>query len=243
MGYRAEDDLAVLKIATGEYPVAPIGNSDTAWVGSVAIAIGNPGGADGGWTTTQGIISARNRTIAVEENTYFSEMKMLQTDAPVNPGNSGGPLCNAVGEVIGIVTSKMTEYEGIGYAIPINEAMLTLQAIIDGKLEGFVSSVSKSRPKIGVTGAAITKGEQFTLDGQTYAAPTDGFLVTEVSRLNGAYGIVEAGDIICAINGVSVTSLESFKNELYKCHVGQTVSFDLYRKGEKLTVQITLGVS
>ena len=243
VGYRAEDDLAVIKVEGAQYPTVKIGDSDALLAGDVAIAIGNPGGADAGWSTTQGIISATNRTISVEEISYFSEMKMIQTDAPVNPGNSGGPLCNDMGEVIGIITRKKTDYEGIGYAIPINEAMRTLQAIMEGKLVGFVSTVSKSRPKVGVTGVEITRGEKFTLGGKEYTAPAPGFFVIEVSPNNGAYGKVEIGDIICSVNGVTVTDFETFKTELYKCYVGQIVSFELYRRNHKMTVEITLGVS
>ena len=245
IGYRAEDDLAVIKIDGRGYPAVTIGNSDVLAVGDIAIAIGNPGGAEGGWTTTQGIISALNRTISIEETAYFSEMKMLQTDAQVNPGNSGGPLCNASGEVIGVITRKISDYEGIGYAIPINEAILTLNAIMEGKLDGFVSSVSKSRPKVGITGSEITKGEKFQLEfgGEEYTAPVPGFFVTAVSQSTGAYGVVEVGDIICAVNDKTITDLESFKTELYKCYVGQKVTFDLYRKNEKMTVEITLGVT
>ena len=241
IGYRAEDDIAVIKIEGTGYPPVSIGDSNALAVGDVAIAIGNPGGADGGWSTTQGIISALNRTISIEEPAYFSEMKMIQTDAQVNPGNSGGPLCNASGEVIGIITRKMTDFEGIGYAIPITEAMLTINAIMEDKLDGFVSQVSKSRPKIGISGSEIVKGEWFTLGGVEYTAPVSGFFVTEVSANTGAYGVVKVGDILCSVNGVTVTDLEGFKAELYKCYVGQTVAFDLYRKGQKMTVRITLG--
>ena len=243
IGYRAEDDIAVIKIEGEGYSPVAIGDSNALLVGDVAIAIGNPGGVDGGWSTTQGIISALNRIISVEEPAYFSEMKMIQTDAQVNPGNSGGPLCNASGEVIGIITRKISDFEGIGYAIPITEAMLTINAIMNDELDGFVSAVSKSRPKIGITGSEITKGEKFTLGGVEYAAPVPGFFVLEISPNTGAYGIVEVGDILCSVNGVTVTDLESFKNELYKCYVGQKVIFDIYRRGQKITVEITLGVS
>ena len=243
VGYRAEDDIAVIKIDGKGYPPVTIGDSNALAVGDVAIAIGNPGGADGGWSTTQGIVSALNRTISIEEPAYFSEMKMIQTDAQVNPGNSGGPLCNASGEVIGIITRKMSEFEGIGYAIPITEAMLTINAIMEDKLDGFVSAVSKSRPKIGISGSEIVEGERFTLGGVEYAAPVSGFFVTQVSTNTGAYGIIKVGDILCSVNGVTVTDLEGFKTELYKCYVGQTVTFDIYRKGQKMTVQITLGVT
>ena len=243
VGYRAEDDLAVIKITGNRYTPISIGNSDLLMAGDIAIAVGNPGGADGGWTTTQGIISATNRTISVEETAYYSEMKMLQTDAQVNPGNSGGPLCNAAGQVIGVITRKMTDYEGIGYAIPINEAMQTLNAIINGELDGFVSSVSKSRPKVGITGSIIPQGEKFTLGGVEYTAPTEGFIVTAVTQNSGAYGVIEVGDIICGINGKTVATMEDLQNELYRCYVGQTVTFVIWRKNQNITVQITLGVS
>ena len=243
VGYRAEDDLAVIKVDGENYPKVSIGNSDALVVGEVAIAIGNPGGAEGGWTTTQGIISALNRVLSVEESAYFSEMKMLQTDAQVNPGNSGGPLCNASGEVIGIVTRKISGYEGIGYAIPINEAMATINAIIDGKLDGFVSQVSKSRPKIGISVVSIVKGEKFTYEGVYYVAPVDGVFIASVVAGGPAVGALEGGDIIFAINGKSVTSIEELQNVLYQCYIGQKVTFDLYRKNQKMTVEITLGVS
>ena len=243
VGYRAEDDLAVIKITGNRYTPISIGNSDLLMAGDIAIAVGNPGGADGGWTTTQGIISATNRTISVEETAYYSEMKMLQTDAQVNPGNSGGPLCNAAGQVIGVITRKMTDYEGIGYAIPINEAMQTLNAIINGELDGFVSSVSKSRPKVGITGSIIPQGEKFTLGGVEYTAPAEGFIVTAVTQNSGAYGVIEVGDIICGINGKTVATMEDLQNELYRCYVGQTVTFEIWRKNQNITVQITLGVS
>lgn len=243
IGYRAEDDLAIIKIPGTKYPPLAIGDSDVLMAGDVAIAVGNPGGAEGGWTTTKGIISATNRILSVEEASYFSEMKMLQTDAQVNPGNSGGPLCNEKGEVIGIITRKMSDYEGMGYAIPITDAMRTLTAILEGKLYGFVSSVSQSRPKIGITGSEIAKGEKFTLDGKQYSAPVDGFFVLEVSAGSGAYGKIEVGDILCSLNGETVTDFASFKNELYKCYVGQKVTFELYRKGQKITVQVIVGMS
>lgn len=243
VGYRAEDDLAVIKVNGNGYTSMSIGNSDTLMAGDIAIAVGNPSGADGGWTTTQGIISATNRTVSVEETAYYSEMKMLQTDAQVNPGNSGGPLCNSRGEVIGVITRKKSEYEGIGYAIPINEAMRTLNAIIEGKLDGFVSSVSKSRPKVGITGSHIPKGEKFTLGGVEYTAPVDGFIVTAITQNSGAHGAIEVGDIICGINQKAVATPQDLQNELYGCYVGQKVTFDVWRKNQKMTVEITLGVS
>ena len=243
IGYRAEDDVAVLKISGSGYSPMAIGNSDILLAGDVAIAVGHPGGADDSWSATKGIVSATNRILSVEEDAYFSEMKMIQTDASVNPGNSGGPLCNESGEVIGIITRKRTSYEGMGYAIPITDAMRTVNAILAGELDGFVSTVSKSRPKIGITGTAIVKGEKFTLGSTEYTAPAPGFFVIEVSANTAAYGKFQIGDIICGVNGVKVTDLDSFKNELYKCYVGQNVTFDVYRRGQKITIELTVGVS
>ena len=113
IGYRAASDLAVLKIDGSGYPVIPIGNSDLLRVGERAVSIGNPDGEEAAWTVTQGIVSAINRTVLVESAQYIVEMKMIQTDAPVNPGNSGGPLCNVKGEVIGIITVKLSDTESI----------------------------------------------------------------------------------------------------------------------------------
>ncbi|MBO7273982.1 MAG: trypsin-like peptidase domain-containing protein [Clostridia bacterium] len=243
VGYRAEDDIAVLKVEGNNYPTVQIGDSNALKPGDVAVIVGHPSGEDGKWSTTQGVISALNRVLSIEEASYFCEIKMIQTDATANPGNSGGPLCNDRGEVVGIITRKKTDYEGMNYAIPITEAMLTVDAILNGKLDGFVSSVSQSRPKIGVTGVEILKGDVFVVDRVEYTAPVPGFWVSEVSQNSNAYGIIQVGDIICGLNGVTVSDFDTFKAELYKCYVGQTVTFELYRKNQKMTVQVTIGVS
>lgn len=125
VGYDKESDLAVLKIEANHYPVATIGDSDTLSVGDTAIALGHPSGAPGAWSTTQGIVSALDRITNDNDNHH-----MIQFDAAVNPGNSGGPLCNDRAEVIGIVTRKMADHEGFGLAIPINDAIRQLNEII-----------------------------------------------------------------------------------------------------------------
>ena len=130
VGYDESEDLAVLKISGISYPVLPIGNSDQVRVGERAIAIGNPSGPDAAWTTTQGIVSAVNRQITVQDGEDAKTMSFIQTDAPVNQGNSGGALLNDRGQVIGIVNRKLSETEGIGFAIPINRAIPILDGII-----------------------------------------------------------------------------------------------------------------
>lgn len=131
VGSDAEQDLAVLKIDAGqELPIMTLGNSDSTSAGDWAIAIGNPYGLD--HTVTVGVISAKERPMTIEGQTYTS---LLQTDASINPGNSGGPLLNINGEVIGINTAVNTEGQGLGFAIPINTASSFLQDLVSkGKI-------------------------------------------------------------------------------------------------------------
>jgi serine protease Do len=134
VGTSKENDLAILKIKGNRYPVVTFGNSDEVKVGDVAIVVGNPNGAHGAWTTTEGIISAVDRQSTINNKTY----KMFQTDAAVNPGNSGGPLCNDQGEVIGVITQIMLDQDGVrsegfGMAIPGNKAKAVLADILARK--------------------------------------------------------------------------------------------------------------
>ena len=133
VGYDQPNDIAVLKINGTDFSVPAIGNSDQLAVGEPAIAIGHPSGASGAWSITEGIISALNRKTTLTDNTSSATVvPLIQTDAAVNHGNSGGPLCNCSGEIIGIVTLKKTDHEGMGYAIQINHAMNIINAIIGG---------------------------------------------------------------------------------------------------------------
>lgn len=130
------NDVAVLKIDGSDFPVAAIGNSDELRIGEPAIAIGNPMGASGAWSITSGIISALNRSVSTSVgNSHARRLTVIQFDAAVNPGNSGGPLCNNRGEIVGIITFKTQDidgvtYEGMGYAIPINHAMSLIDSMI-----------------------------------------------------------------------------------------------------------------
>ncbi len=131
VGYDKTADLAVLKISGGGYPVAEFGDSDQVAVGDTAIALGHPTGAAGAWSTTQGIVSALNRKTKEHPNA-----NMIQFDASVNPGNSGGVLCNDRAQIVGIVTSRVSEVQGhsiqgINYAIPINQAMPVFRQLME----------------------------------------------------------------------------------------------------------------
>ncbi len=239
VGYSESDDLAVLKIRGSNYPTVRLGNSDAVRVGETAIAIGHPSGANAAWTTTQGIISALNRQVEVAgEGSGAKRMTMLQTDAPVNPGNSGGPLCNDRGEVIGIVTRKASDYEGMGMAIPINGAMEILNAIIkDGNADGVNSSVSTVRPTVGITCRAVDKGD--VLDDGSYATVA-GIYVSEVSVASGAYGVIKAGDIITALDGKAIRTPDALSAQLYNYRAGDTVTFLVMRAGVEHSLEITL---
>ncbi len=237
--YSTADDLAIIKVEGKGYPTLRIGDSEAVRVGDTAIAIGNPGGNVCPWTTTKGIISAVDREVTIEGSRAIVDLNMMQTDAQVNPGNSGGPLCNDRGEVIGIVTRKLTDYEGIGMAIPINGAMELVNAFLDtGSAAHVVSSVSKVRPTIGIQAAAVKLGDPIT---DAYAAPVDGILVIQVNVGGSADGILRAGDLIVEINGRAVSEMEDLKDMLYACRIGDVMQIKVNRYGEMLSLAVTLG--
>ena len=239
--YSSADDLALLKVEGSGFPVLTIGDSDAVRVGETAIAIGNPAGNLGPLTTTQGIILAVKREVTVEGAYSIVDLTMMQTDAQVNPGNSGGPLCNDRGEVIGIVARKMTDYEGLGLAIPINGAMELVNSYLDtGSTEGITSSLSKVRPTIGIQAASVKKGDPITDD---FNAPADCILVASVTVGGAAYGVLEAGDLILSVDGVTVTRMEDLKEILYSHKLGDTLQFKVNRFGEILTLTVKLGTA
>lgn len=238
--YSTADDLAILKVEGTGYPVPKIGDSKAVKVGDTAIAIGNPGGNVCPWTVTKGIISAVDREVTIEGSRAIVDLTMMQTDAQVNPGNSGGPLCNDRGEVIGIVTRKLTDYEGIGMAIPINGAMELVNAFLDtGSAAHVISSVSKVRLTMGIQAAALKQGDRIT---ETYTAPADGILVISVTPGGASDGVLQSGDMILEINGEPVTELEDLKEILYTCRRGDVLQMMVNRFGQPLQLSITLGV-
>ena len=240
VGYSVADDLAVIKIDGRFYPTVSIGDSDLLRVGETAIAVGNPMGTSYAWSTTQGIISATERNMVVSGTVATYECKMIQMDTPVNTGNSGGPLCNDSGEVIGIVTRKVEGYDYIGLAIPINGAMELLDAIVEtGSADHIESSISRIRPMIGITCRTIERGESYS-DGQSiYVSDQNGVLVITVDQNGAAAQTLKIGDIIISLNGQDVHSLEALTDVLYSCKPGQSVPFEAIRKNEKIGGTIT----
>ncbi|MBO5454064.1 MAG: trypsin-like peptidase domain-containing protein [Clostridia bacterium] len=226
IGYDSRSDLAVLKIEEGGLTYASFGDSSYVNVGGRVIAIGNPLGTELMGTVTQGIISAVNRTVTVDDKT----LTLLQTDAAINSGNSGGPLVNAYGEVIGINSVKMSAMgvEGIGFAIPSNEVKTVVDDLIKN---GYVTG----RLMIGVSGTNIT--EKLS---QYYDLPV-GFYVNEVYEGYGAYlAGVQSGDVIIKCDGKKVETVDDI-NAIRDTHkVGDMMEVVVWRNGKEVTLKIRM---
>lgn len=227
VGADSQSDIAVIKIdATGLTP-AVLGDSDALAIGETAIAVGNPSNL--GVTSTDGIISALNRSITVEGNT----MNLIQTSAAISPGNSGGGLFNSKGELIGIVNAKNADEnaEGLGFAIPINTVKTVAQDLIEN---GYVTG----RPALGITVVSIT-------DAQTamqYGVSTLGAYVQSVSDGSGAANAgMKAGDRIVSVGTKTVTTATDVTNALQDYSAGDTVQVQVDRNGELITLNVVLG--
>lgn len=227
VGSDSQSDIAVIKIeATGLTP-AVLGDSDTISIGETAIAVGNPSNL--GVTSTDGIISALNRSVTVEGNT----MNLIQTSAAISPGNSGGGLFNSRGELIGIVNAKNADEnaEGLGFAIPVNTAKSVAQDLIEN---GYVTG----RPVLGITVVSIT-------DAQTamqYGVSTLGAYVQSVSEGSGAANAgMKVGDRIVSVGTKTVTTATDVTNALQDYAAGDTVQVQVDRNGELITLNVVLG--
>lgn len=228
IGTDEQTDLAVIKInSSEELTVAVLGNSEEVVVGETAIAIGNPMGLEFFGSVTQGIISAVNRTITVDNRT----MNLIQTDAAINSGNSGGALVNSRGEVIGINTVKVstTGVEGMGFAIPISEA----KPIISDLLEyGYV----KGRPVIGVSTRDVTQ-----YYAQRYGWP-EGAQIMAITTQNALDAGLQQGDIITKIDGQTITCGSDLTEYKDTKSPGDTVTLEVYKyaTGNTETVDVVL---
>ena len=231
LGLDEEKDLAVIKIAASGLPAAEFGDSDALTVGDPVYAIGNPLGVELRGTLTDGIVSAINRDVYVDGVT----MTLIQTNAALNNGNSGGPLINCYGQVIGINTVKMSSYytasatvEGLGFAIPISVAKPIIDELIEN---GYVAG----RPAIGISGDSLP-----TYYRAYYRLP-DGVYVTSVNDGSDAKakGIRE-GDIVTAINGEVISSIDDLNTIKNQYAAGDEVTLTIYRSGAYYEVTVTL---
>lgn len=217
VGKDLDTDLAVVKIDARDLTFAEFGNSQQVNIGEKVVAIGNPSGLQLAGSTTQGIISAKDRPVTTDNGLT---VHCLQTDAAINPGNSGGALVNEYGQVIGITSSKIAsvEYEGIGFAIPISDAQPIINSIID---YGYV----KGRVKIGVTLEPIDE-----ILASMNNVPT-GLYVRSVEPGSGAAtGGLVPGDIITHINSERVKSNSEIKQALNKFKPGDKITLTVFRR-------------
>ncbi len=269
VGESEQDDLAVIKIRAQGLTMAKFGKSSDALVGDRVVAIGHPASLDLGWTVTFGRLSAINREVKTRDTdgTLIKKMTLLQTDVSVNHGNSGGPMFNDRGEVIGIITSKVeglsdysgTYYEGLGFAIPIDAALPLLSALIEkGTTDGVESGVSSGRPQLGITSVMVEEGRFYVLEEDriqllteeaaattegSFKAGATGLLVTDVLESVDAYQYLKDGDIMTAIDGIKITSFEVMREHLYDCNIGDIVTIDYVRDGVPGKATVLLGAA
>ena len=231
IGYDENNDIAVLKIdATGLQPVV-LGSSDDLHVGDQVVAIGNPLG-ELTFSLTAGMVSALNREVTFSNGL---RMSLIQTDAAINAGNSGGPLFDMAGNVIGITSAKISgitgsgaSIEGVGFAIPINEA---LRVVYDLQEYGYV----RGRAFLGVT---VKELDAATAD--TYGLPVGPIVQSVVADSCADKAGIAVKDIILAFNGRMVQTYTQLMSALNKCSAGDEVTLHIYRAGAELDVTLTL---
>lgn len=225
VGGDSKNDLAVVKIDLADLPAAELGDSGKLEVGDQAVAIGNPLGMEFAGSVTAGVISALNRTVTVEDKT----LTLIQTDAAINPGNSGGALVNSRGQVVGINTVKISVsgVEGLGFAIPINDAKPIIDQLI---IYGYV----KGRPMVGISGRDITAAMS-----QRYELP-QGIYILDVTANSGAANAgLKKYDVLIGLAGKDIKSMTDLE-EIKKGHkAGDTVDAVIMRDGNKITVKLT----
>lgn len=240
VGHDEYADIAVLSIETKEeLTVAEIGNNDESRVGDTVFAVGAPLDNAYSWTVTRGIISGKDREVAVSlSNSNVSDyiMKVLQTDTAINSGNSGGPLCNANGEVVGVTSLKLVSsgVEGMGFAIPIEDAI--------SKAEEIISGVVKQYPYLGISMLDVSSVgfEYYSLIKNS--GLDSGVIVASVDKGSAAdEGGIEQYDIIVALNNKSITNIAYLKYYLYQYEVGDTVTFTVNRNGKDVDIKVKLG--
>ena len=232
VGTDPDVDIALIKIEASGLTTATLGDSSTVDVGDKAVIIGNPLGTLGG-SVTEGIVSAVDRTLEIDGKT----MHLMQTDAAVNPGNSGGGMFNGQGELVGIVVAKSSgsstsgSIDNIGFVIPINSAMDILD---DLKQYGYV----RGRASTGM-GFTESSGQMYA---QYYYGMSDGgvYVGSIKSGSNAAKAGFSVGDRVISVDGTEVNSVSDLKKIISEHSVGDTVTFELERGGRTGTIELTL---
>ena len=232
VGEDTTSDIAVIKIDADGLTPATVGNSDSLKVGQSVMAVRNPLGELGG-TVTGGMISALNRSVTIQGSSSVNTMSLIQMDASVSPGNSGGGLFNMNGELVGIVNAKSSssDAEGLGFAIPINDAIKVAQELLEN---GYVTG----RPYLGITYLAVTDAQTASQLGVN----AYGVYVVEVVKGGPAEKAgLQAGDRIVSVDGTEIASKDDLGTLMQKHAAGDTLSITIARDGQMQTVNVTLG--
>ena len=223
VGYDEYSDIAVLSIDKSNIlATAQLGSSESLRIGDTTFAVGTPVDSSVySWSVTRGILSGKNRMVQVDN--YV--MSVLQTDTAINSGNSGGPLCNANGEVIGITNMKLasSQIEGMGFAIPIDDAVKNAESLISGK--------KINRPYLGVS----------IYDNNNYFSNDTGVYVESVEHGGAADKAgIKKGDKIIKIEDTEITNTSYFRYQLYKYNIGDKIKITVERDGKEKTFTVTL---
>lgn len=234
-------DIAVLEAKVKDnYKAVEIGSTDELRIGDTTFTVGAPLANAYSWTVTRGIISGKERLVEISlESKYNTDyvMNVLQTDAAVNSGNSGGPLCDSNGEVIGVISAKISAagVEGMGFAIPIEVAIEKAEQIINGE--------SSDYPYLGASMANL----EDVLYDRIYSAYLrnskliSGVMIIDVEKNSSAENAnLQTGDIIIKINGNKISNVAYLRYELYKHKIGDIIDITFEREGKEKTVSVKL---
>ena len=224
IGYDASDDMAVLKVDADDLPYLTLDGSGDLRVGDDVVAIGNPLG-ELTFSLTHGMVSALDREVTTSTGT---RMTLIQTDCAINNGNSGGPLFNMYGEVVGITNGKFTgsAIDNVGFAVPISDIAASVDSIIE---KGYIA-----KPYIGVTVSDVSA------DALSYGLPK-GAAVKDVTKDGPADKAgIQVNDIVTAVNGEAITDRHDLSQTVGAAQVGEELTLTVYRQGETLDVTVTV---
>ncbi len=231
IGYDKSNDIAVLKVDAENLPPVILGDSDNLNVGDSVVAIGNPLG-ELTFSLTAGAVSALDREVTLSGNLT---MDLIQTDCAINSGNSGGPLFNMYGEVIGITNAKYSgsgssseaSIDNIGFAIPINHVKGIVEDIIE---DGYIT-----KPYIGVTVTDVSA------ETQRYGLPKGAAIVSVSEDSPAEEAGLKENDIVTAVNGVEITDRTGLSDAVSACEPGDKLVLSVYRQGQTLEITVTVG--
>lgn len=261
VGSNAAGDVAVLKIPVTGLPIVALGNSDTLLAGDEVLAVGTPTNIAYAGTVTFGHISAPLRLVPITDasGNVTEKMTLIQTDAALNNGNSGGPLADMYGKVVGMVVIKMAstqgkDVDGIAFALPIDGVKVIADAIIaNGSFTG-KNPITEPPSALGLSGHGVEAGTWYALDAATgkvsvsltqqpgyYQASASGVYVSSVSVGSHAVGRMQKGDIILKVDGLRMYTIQDVIAAVNRRYIGERVVLTVWRDGAETTVVVELG--